>query len=45
MHGIRKRIITDEAERPVAVETDHADWLKIEQSSGSGSPCGTAMPC
>jgi len=32
MHRIRKRIVTDEAQRPVAVEIDYADWLEIEQS-------------
>jgi len=32
MHRIRKRVVTDEAQRPIAVEIDYADWLKIERS-------------
>ena len=28
--GIRKKIVTDEAQQPVAVQIDYADWLKIE---------------
>jgi hypothetical protein len=29
--GIRKKIVTDEAQQPVAVQIDYADWLKIER--------------
>ncbi len=32
MHKIRKKILTDETERPVAVQIDYADWLEIERS-------------
>ena len=32
MHKIRKKILTDEAKRPVAVQIDYLDWLEIEQS-------------
>ncbi len=32
MHKIRKKIITDETERPVAVQIDYSDWLEIERS-------------
>lgn len=28
---VRKRIVTDESQRPVAVQIDYADWLKIER--------------
>jgi hypothetical protein len=31
MRGIRKKIITDEAQQPVAVQIDYSDWLKIER--------------
>lgn len=32
MYRIRKTIITDEAQRRVAVQIDYNDWLKIERS-------------
>lgn len=32
MHKIRKRILTDETERPIAVQIDYADWLEIEHT-------------
>jgi hypothetical protein len=32
MHRIRKTIITDEAQRRVAVQIDYNDWLQIERS-------------
>jgi len=28
---IRKKILTDEADRPVAVQIRYADWLEIER--------------
>ena len=28
---IQKRIVTDENRRPVAVQIDYADWIKIER--------------
>ena len=31
MPVIRKRIVTDENDRPVAVQIDHEDWLDIER--------------
>ncbi len=31
MHKIRKKILTDEMQRPVAVQIDYSDWLEIEQ--------------
>jgi hypothetical protein len=32
MQRIRKKIVTDEAKQPIAVQIDYADWLKIERS-------------
>lgn len=32
MHLIRKNVIFDESQRPIAVQIDYADWLEIEQS-------------
>ena len=32
MHVIRKSIISDEAQHPIAVQIDYADWLEIERS-------------
>jgi len=32
MQRIRKKIITDEAKQPIAVQIDYTDWLKIERS-------------
>jgi hypothetical protein len=32
MLKIRKKILTDKAKRPVAVEIDYSDWLDIERS-------------
>ena len=34
MINIRKRIVTDEANRPVAVQIDYDDWCKIEEALG-----------
>lgn len=31
MQRIRKKILTDAAQRPVAVEIDYHDWLMIER--------------
>ncbi len=31
MHAIRKKIVTDEDSRPVAVQIDYEDWLEIER--------------
>ncbi len=32
MHRIRKRILTDEDSRPIAVQIDYDDWLELERS-------------
>ncbi len=32
MLKIRKKILTDETERPVAVQIDYSDWIEIERS-------------
>jgi len=34
MRPIRKRIVTDDANQPVAVEIDYEDWCRIEQALG-----------
>ncbi len=31
MQVVRKRLVTDEKHRPVAVQIDYSDWLKIER--------------
>jgi hypothetical protein len=31
MRKIRKKILTDKAARPVAVQIDYTDWLEIER--------------
>lgn len=31
MRAIRKKIVTDEDSRPVAVQIDYEDWLEIER--------------
>ena len=30
MHPIGKKVLTDQLNRPVAVQIDYADWLEIE---------------
>ena len=32
MHKIRKKILTDKAERPIAVQIEYTDWLEIERT-------------
>jgi hypothetical protein len=32
MRKIRKKILTDNAEKPIAVQIDYTDWLEIERS-------------
>jgi hypothetical protein len=32
MPGIRKKVLRDSLERPIAVQIDYADWLEIERS-------------
>jgi hypothetical protein len=32
MRKIKKKILTDGAERPIAVQIDYSDWLEIERS-------------
>jgi hypothetical protein len=34
MHAIRKKIVTDEDSRPIAVQIDYEDWLEIERLLG-----------
>ena len=31
MHKIRKKILRDESQQPVAVQIDYSDWMEIEQ--------------
>jgi hypothetical protein len=38
MLSIRKKIVTDEDMRPVAVQIDYEDWLEIERQLGLGVP-------
>lgn len=43
MKEIRKRIVTDERNQPVAVQIDYEDWLEIERRlaadrNGPGAP-------
>lgn len=35
---IKKRVLTDADQRPVAVQIDYADWLKIERVLQSELP-------
>ncbi|MBZ5544647.1 MAG: hypothetical protein LAO07_13350 [Acidobacteriia bacterium] len=37
MQKIRKKILTDAAQRPVAVQIDYEDWLKIERTLGAST--------
>jgi len=32
MPRIRKKIVTDEAQQPIAVQIDYTDWLMIERA-------------
>jgi hypothetical protein len=32
MRKIKKKILTDKSERPIAVQIDYSDWLEIERS-------------
>jgi len=52
MRPIEKKLVTDEAARPVAVQIDYSDWLEIEkllEGQSAGAPktsdlsrfCGT----
>ncbi|HNQ24559.1 MAG TPA: hypothetical protein PKK06_15865 [Phycisphaerae bacterium] len=34
MLNIRKHLVTDEANRPIAVQIDYEDWCRIEQVLG-----------
>ena len=38
MFEIHKRLVTDENMKPIAVQIDYADWLKIEKAMGMESP-------
>lgn len=35
MVPIKKKIVTDESNRPIAVQIDYADWLEIERRLGA----------
>jgi hypothetical protein len=37
MHMIRKKIVSDELQRPIAVQIDYSDWLEIERSLNMAS--------
>ncbi|MDZ4858574.1 MAG: hypothetical protein SGI88_06290 [Candidatus Hydrogenedentes bacterium] len=46
MESIRKHIVRDDEDRPVAVQIGYADWLKIEKilaNGGSTEPCTTDL--
>jgi len=32
MRKIKKKILTDKSDRPIAVQIDYSDWLEIERS-------------
>lgn len=34
MRTIRKKVVTDETMKPIAVQIDYADWLEIERALG-----------
>jgi hypothetical protein len=36
MRKIKKKILTDKAERPIAVQIDYTDWLEIERTLNLG---------
>ena len=38
MLNIRKRILTDDTNRPIAVQIEYADWCKIEEALGGNEP-------
>lgn len=37
MAKIHMKIVTDEANQPVAVQIDYSDWLQIERALGAAS--------
>ncbi|MCC7291137.1 MAG: hypothetical protein IT449_03630 [Phycisphaerales bacterium] len=39
MLNIRKQIVTDESNRPVAVQIGYEDWCRIEELLDSGESC------
>ncbi len=43
MREIHKRVVTDEAMRPVAVQIDYEDWLEIERSLHLRSESGRVV--
>jgi hypothetical protein len=36
MRAIQKKIVTDEAMKPIAIQIDYADWLEIERLIKTG---------
>ena len=43
MRPIRKKVITDETMKPVAVQIDYADWLDIERALDLDTANGRAV--
>jgi hypothetical protein len=43
MFEIRKKLVTDENLRPVAVQIDYADWLRIERALSVEANCVAAI--
>jgi len=37
MAPVRKRILTDESNRPIAVQIDYEDWCRIEAALGQSN--------
>lgn len=42
LRPIRKKLITDEQHRPLAVQIDYADWLEIERRLGLSNEAAVA---
>ena len=43
MQIVRKRLVTDEAHRPIAVQIDYDDWLRIERQLKIQAPSRPAV--
>ncbi len=44
MYPIRKKILTDEAHRAVAVQIEYADWLEVERLLGQVPAATNGVP-
>ena len=44
LRPIRKKLVTDEQHRPVAVQIDYADWLEIERRLGLSRQTSETSP-